>query len=139
MPPPPPPPPFVTFFPFLFERRLRRYVTLDLKQVVHVGKVRAFHYTDSTRTYCKQTVELSTTGAFAGEQHYVHDERHLGPNHPESTNGVEVDARGVPARFVRHRASRSTLNEGVHFVEMEVDTASMSKESPVGISCVKME
>jgi hypothetical protein len=118
------------------------YVTLDLKEVVHIGKVRAVHYDDGSdkgkRTYCKQTIELSTTGAFAGEQHYVHDERHLGPNHPEATNGVEVDARGVPARFVRHRASKSTLNSGVHFVELEVDTAPVSEGVPVGISCVKI-
>jgi hypothetical protein len=114
------------------------YITLDLNEVVHIGKVSAFHYMDE-RTYCKQTIELSTTGAFAGEQHYVYDERHLGQGHPEATNGVEVDARGVPARFVRHRSGRNSFNTGVHFVELEVETAPVSGGAPVAISCVKVE
>lgn len=113
------------------------YVTIDLKTKMRVGKVRVYHYADDGRTYCGQTIELSTTGNFVGEQQYVHDDRHLANGHKEASNGVEVDGKGVVARFVRHTASRSNLNTGVHFVEMEVDTAPLDAAVD-SVSCVKI-
>lgn len=113
------------------------YVTIDLKAAVRIGTIRTTLYNIDARTYCSQTIELSLTGDFEGEQTFVLDDRHLGSGHAEANNAVEVDAHGAVARFVRHRSSRNTINEGVHFIEMAIETAPLSRPSALSFKSMK--
>ena len=67
--------------------------------------------------YCAQSVLLSNTGKFSGEESTIHSSD-LG--HEEDANGLAVDGKGAPARYVRHYAGSNNFNGGVHFINMEV-------------------
>jgi hypothetical protein len=95
------------------------YVQINMNRVVSVSGVRFWqYYSEPTRVYCNVKVELSSTCAFSGEQTSVY---HCLNNCPVSTSdGVRILVKNIPAQCIRWQSSRSNLNTGAHFMELQV-------------------
>ena len=95
------------------------FMTIDLGTAYMVSGVTIWHYYGDDRAYCQQRVSLSLSGAFAGEEYVAFDTGEAnGP--AESADGNAFSFPATVTQFVRHWSGRSTANEGVHFLEIDV-------------------
>jgi hypothetical protein len=95
------------------------FVTIDLGEVRIISSVTVWHYYTDGRAYCGQTIELSLTGEFNSEQTFLYDTG-TGYGPAETSSGNTVAANKVPARYVRHKVGRNTVNPWTQIVEMKV-------------------
>ena len=98
----------------------------DIVQSTPEQLQQSFQETPPGRQYCNQKVATSTTGDFIGEE-YVAYETGEGYGPPETPAGTEPFAgQSIPfaapqiARFVRHWSGKSSVDNTVHFLEMDV-------------------
>eukprot|EP00750_Incisomonas_marina_P004237 INCI13453.3.p1 GENE.INCI13453.3~~INCI13453.3.p1 ORF type:complete len:3980 (-),score=725.08 INCI13453.3:2233-13494(-) len=96
-----------------------RYVTVDLGSEYVITSVTLWHYYADIRQYCSQSVLLSKTGAFTGEEVKVYSTG-TGYGPVETAEGHTINFNATTARYVRHHCGRSTLNTGIHFMEIDV-------------------
>eukprot|EP00041_Stephanoeca_diplocostata_P039751 m.1637696 g.1637696 ORF g.1637696 m.1637696 type:complete len:466 (-) comp26048_c0_seq1:429-1826(-) len=97
------------------------WVQADLGMDMYIGAVTVWHYYGDPRRYCNQRIALSSTGLFAGEESTIYDVP--GYDFVETAAGNTVQAHGIRGRYVRHWASRSNRNSGVHFMGLQVTAA----------------
>ena len=95
------------------------YVTIDLGEEYWVTSVVIWHYYEDIRQYCSQSVLLSRTGSFSGEEVDVYNTG-TGYGPVETAAGHEIVFNATAARYIRHHCGRSTLNTGIHFMEMDI-------------------
>ena len=94
------------------------YVEINFGRVVPISGVHYWYYYGDLRVYCNETILLSSSCAFTGEQITVFS---CGSNCPVSTSaGIQVAVDGIEAQCVRWISSRNSVNTGIHFIEMDV-------------------
>ena len=98
------------------------YVDVDLGAAYDITAVTIWHYYLDTRQYYSQTIEISETGQFSGEEVILYETGagKLGPVETAAGNKITTSSP-ILGRYIRHRCGRSTRNTGVHFIEMKVD------------------
>lgn len=104
------------------------WVQLDLQSPHFIGDVTVWHYYADGRRYCKQSIKVSMTGEFSGEEETLWDTKG-GWGDPETAAGNTVSAGGTRARYVRHYSGGSSANPGVHFLEMQVRGVKVIRDS----------
>jgi hypothetical protein len=103
------------------------YMTVNLGAKYIVGSVTVWNYYGDTRKYCGQKIALSTTGSFAGEETVVYDTKSsFGPLERKAGNNHAFQP--VATQYVRYYSSKSTRNNGVHFLELDI----YGKKDPIG-------
>lgn len=87
-----------------FAKRRGRYVTVDLGSEYVVTSVTLWHYYADVRQYCSQSLLLSTTGAFAGEEVQVYSTG-TGYGPVETAEGHTINFNATTARCVSSKSS----------------------------------
>eukprot|EP00301_Raphidiophrys_heterophryoidea_P023668 c7465_g1_i1.p1 GENE.c7465_g1_i1~~c7465_g1_i1.p1 ORF type:complete len:700 (+),score=231.16 c7465_g1_i1:62-2101(+) len=115
------------------------WATVDLGRAVDITEVRVWQYYGDTRRYCNKQLELSLSGAFAGEQVSTWN---AGPSYsttPETSAGSVLATNAGVFRYVRFYSSRSTSNTGIHLAEIfvlgfEAPTPNLARGASVQLS-----
>jgi hypothetical protein len=95
------------------------YVDLDMGALHSVTSVTVWHYYVDVRKYFRQTIEISETGAFSGEQVYLYNVPE-GPVETAAGNTV-IASPAIRGRYIRHRCGRNSVNTWINIIEIEVN------------------
>eukprot|EP00961_Rhodomonas_salina_P037410 502566-Rhodomonas_salina.1 len=101
-------------------------IIFDLKAVREINAITSYPYWHSTRSYCSQSIAVSATGAFGGEETTLFSCTDFADCGPETSAGRSaVITEPIAARYVRVRASKSDADGGaqpaIHILEIVID------------------
>ena len=95
------------------------WVQIDLGQIKYLRSVTFWNYYDG-RIYCSLSVALSSSCMFTGEEVTVFSCTSFGTCPTHTASGYTVSFSAQNARCIRWASGRSTLDTGVHFMELSV-------------------
>lgn len=106
-----------------------QWIQIDLGSVHNVHAIVLWHFHEGERVYFDVTIQVADDAAFTENVRTVFSNDHdnssgLGvgkdKEYIESYKGKLVDAKGVPARYVRFYSKGNTTDDMNHYVEAEV-------------------
>lgn len=106
-----------------------QWVQIDLKRKYEIHALLIWHYHITARIYHDVVVQVADDADFISNVRTVFNNDHdnsaglgLGEAHEywETFEGLLVDAKGVPARYVRLYSKGSTSDDQNHYTEVEV-------------------
>lgn len=112
-------------------------ILMDLGAMRQVNGIIYYPYYDDGRSYCSQSITVSATGAFAGEQTVLFSCSTYNDCGPETSAGRTAPiAVPIATRYVRLQMSRNTINGGIHFLEAIIDYTDWTKQCDAFATCM---